>query len=69
MSEEEEANLKDKEFARYMQLFDRRLIKGQALATHLVQEGIIPFTEEEISAIDDEFQPDDVNNIEDLSEA
>jgi len=69
MSEQEEADIKDKEFARYMQLFDRHLIKGQALATHLVQEGIIPFTEDEISAIDDDFQPDEISNIKDLSEA
>lgn len=69
MTEQEEADIKDKEFQRYMQLFDRHLIKGQALATHLVQEGIIPFTDEEINDIDDDFQPDETNNIEDLSEA
>ena len=51
-----------------MQLFDRQLIKGKALATHLAQEGIIPYTEEEIAAIDDDFRPDDVNNVEDLAE-
>ena len=69
LSELEENDLKDKEFARYMQLFDRHLLKGQALATHLTQEGIIPFTEEEINAIDDDFNPDEMNNVEDLSEA
>ena len=69
MTEQEEADIKNKEFARYMQLFDRHLIKGQALATHLVQQGIIPFTEEEISDIDDDFQPEEMNNIKDLSEA
>ena len=69
MTEQEEADIKDKEFARYMQLFDRHLIKGQALATHLVQEGIIPFTEDEINEIDDDFQPDEMNDIRDLSEA
>lgn len=69
MTEAEEADIKDKEFQRYMQLFDRHLMKGQALATHLVQEGIIPYTEEEINDIDDDFQPEETNNIEDLSEA
>lgn len=68
LDEKEEAELKEKKFSCYMQLFDRQLIKGKALATHLAQEGIIPYTEEEIAAIDDDFRPDDVNNVEDLAE-
>lgn len=68
LDEKDEAELKEKKFSCYMQLFDRQLMKGKDLATHLAQEGIIPYTEEEIAAIDDDFKPDDVNNVEDLAE-
>ena len=66
MSEKDEAEIKDKQFNRYIQLFDRRLIKGQAMATHLAQEGIIPYTDEEIADINDDFNPDEYNSAEEL---
>lgn len=66
MSEKDEAEIKDKQFSRYIQLFDRRLIKGQAMATHLAQEGIIPYTDEEIADINDDFNPDEYNSAEEL---
>lgn len=66
MSEKDEAEIKDKQFSRYIQLFDRRLIKGQAMATHLAQEGIIPYTDEEIADINDDFEPENYSNEEDL---
>jgi phage-related protein (TIGR01555 family) len=69
LSEEEEADIKDKAFARYMQLFDRRLMNGKAVATHLTQEGIVTYTEDEIEDIDEDFIQNDFDNVEDLSEA
>lgn len=66
MSEKDEAEIKDKQFSRYIQLFDRRLIKGQAMATHLAQEGIIPYTDEEIADINDDFNPDEYKSAEEL---
>lgn len=67
MSEKDEAEIKSKKFADYMQLYDRGLIKGQAVATHLAQDGIIPYTEEEIAEIDDDFAQE-YSNINDLVE-
>lgn len=66
MSEKDEAEIKDKQFNRYIQLYDRQLMKGQALATHLAQDGIIPYTDEEIADINDDFKPDEYNNAEEL---
>lgn len=66
MSEKDEADIKSKKLADYLQLVDRQIMTKQQCAEHLTEDGIVLFSPEEISSISDEFEPNDYNNVEDL---
>lgn len=66
MSEKDEADIKSKKLADYLQLSDRQILTKKQVAQHLTEDGIVLFSDEEIAQIQDEFQPDDYNNVEDL---
>lgn len=66
MSEKDEAEIKSRKVADYLQLVDRQIMTKKQVAEHLTEEAIILFSPEEISGISDDFEPDDYNNVEDL---
>lgn len=66
MSEKDEAEIKSRKVADYLQLVDRQILTKQQCAQHLTEDGIVLFSPEEISNISDEFEPNDYNNVEDL---
>ena len=66
MSEKDEAEIKSKKLADYLQLVDRQIMTKQQCAEHLTEDGIVLFSPEEVAGISDEFEPDDYNNVEDL---
>lgn len=66
MSEKDEAEIKSKKLADLLQLFDRQLLTKQQLAQKLTEDNIVCFSEEEINTLDDDFKPDDIDNIDDL---
>lgn len=66
MSEKDEAEIKSRKLADYLQLSDRQIMTKQQVAQHLTEDGIVLFSPEEIAAIDNTFEPDNYNNIEDL---
>lgn len=66
MSEKDEAEIKSKKLADYLQLVDRQIMTKQQCAQHLTEDAIVLFSPEEISGISNEFEPDDYNNVEDL---
>lgn len=66
MSEKDEAEIKSKKLADYLQLVDRQIMTKQQCAEHLTEDGIILFSPEEVANISNEFEPDDYSNVEDL---
>lgn len=66
MSEKDEAEIKSKKLADYLQLVDRQILTKQQCATKLTEDNIVNFSEEEIAGISNEFEPDNYNNAEDL---
>ncbi len=66
MSEKDEAEIKSRKLTDYLQLFDRQIFTKQQVAQHLTEDGIVLFSPEEIASIDNTFEPDNYNNIEDL---
>lgn len=66
MSEKDEAEIKSKKLADYLQLVDRQIMTKQQCAEHLTEDGIVLFSPEEVAGISNEFEPDDYNNVEDL---
>lgn len=66
MTEKDEADINSKKTADYLQLCDRQIMTKQQVARKLTEDGYILFSEEEIEAIDNDFNPDETTNIEDL---
>lgn len=66
MSEKDEADIKSKKLADYLQLVDRQIMTKKQCAIKLTEDNIVNFSEEEIAGISDEFEPDNYNNAEDL---
>ena len=66
MTEKDEADINSKKTADYLQLCDRQIMTKQQVARKLTEDGYILFSDEEIEAIDNDFNPDDTANIEDL---
>ena len=66
MTEKDEAEIKSKKLADYLQLVDRQIMTKQQCAQKLTEDGIIEFSEEEIAAISNEFEPENYGNAEDL---
>lgn len=66
MSEKDEAEIKSRKLADFLQLSDRQIMTKRQVAQKLTEEGIVLFSDEEIAAIDDTFEPDNYNNVEDL---
>ena len=66
MSEKDEAEIKSKKLADYLQLVDRQILTKRQCAVKLTEDNIINFSEEEIAGISDDFEPDKYNNAEDL---
>lgn len=66
MSEKDEAEIKSRKLTDYLQLFDRQIFTKQQVAQHLTEDGIVLFSPEEIASINNTFEPDNYNNIEDL---
>lgn len=68
MSEKDESEIKSRKLADYLQLTDRQIMTKQQVAQHLTEDGIVLFSDEEIAAISNEFEPENYNNVEDLLE-
>ena len=66
MTEKDEADINSKKTADYLQLCDRQIMTKQQVARKLTEDGYILFSDEEIEAIDDDFNPDETTSIEDL---
>ena len=66
MTEKDEADINSKKTADYLQLCDRQIMTKQQVARKLTEEGYILFSDEEIEAIDDSFNPEETTDIEDL---
>ena len=66
MSEKDEAEIKSRKLADYLQLVDRQILTKQQCATKLTEDNIVNFSEEEIASISNEFEPDNYTNAEDL---
>lgn len=66
MSEKEQAEINSRKLADYLQLSDRQIMTKQMVAQKLTEDGYILFSEKEINEIDDSFNPDDYENIDDL---
>lgn len=66
MTEKDEADINSRKTADYLQLADRNIMTKQQVARKLTEDGYILFSDEEIEAIDNDFNPDDTANIEDL---
>lgn len=66
MTEKDEADINSKKTADYLQLCDRQIMTKQQVARKLTEDGYILFSDEEIEAIDNDFNPEDAANIEDL---
>lgn len=67
MTEKDDAEIKSKKLADYMQLVDRQIMTKQQCAQKLTDNGIVSFTDEEIAGISNDFEPADYNNIDDLA--
>lgn len=66
MSEKDMSEINSRKLADYLQLVDRQIMTKKQVAQKLTEENIVLFSEEEIAAIDDEFEPENYNNVEDL---
>ena len=66
MSEKDEAEIKSKKLADYLQLVDRQILTKQQCAIKLTEDNIVNFSEEEIAGISNEFEPESYANAEDL---
>ena len=66
MSEKDEADIKSKKLADYLQLVDRQIMTKKQCAIKLTEDNIVNFSEEEIAGISDEFEPDKYDKAEDL---
>lgn len=66
MTEKDEAEINSKKTADYLQLCDRQIMTKQQVAKKLTEDGYILFSDEEIEAIDNDFNPDETTDIEDL---
>lgn len=66
MTEKDEAEINSKKTANYLQLCDRQIMTKQQVARKLTEDGYILFSDEEIEAIDNDFNPDETTDIEDL---
>lgn len=66
MSEKDEAEIKSKKLADYLQLLDRQILTKQQCATKLTEDNIVSFSEEEIAQISNDFEPDKYSKAEDL---
>lgn len=66
MSEKDEAEIKSRKLADYLQLADRQIMTKKQVAQKLTEEGIVLFSDEEIAAIDDTFEPENYNSPDDL---
>lgn len=66
MSEKDEAEIKSKKLADYLQLVDRQILTKQQCAIKLTEDNIVNFSEEEIAGISNEFEPENYANAEDL---
>lgn len=66
MSEKEQAEINSRRLADYLQLADRQIMTKQQVAQKLTEDGYILFSEEEISNIDNTFEPENYNSPEDL---
>lgn len=66
MSEKDEAEIKSKKLADYLQLVDRQILTKQQCAIKLTEDNIVNFSEEEIASISNEFEPENYANAEDL---
>ena len=66
MSEKEQAEINSRKLADYLQLSDRQIMSKQMVARKLTEDGYILFSEEEIDQIDNDFNPDEYQKVEDL---
>lgn len=66
MTEKDEAEIKSKKLADMLQLVDRQIMTKRQCAEKLTEDGIVEFSEEEIAAISNEFEPENYGNAEDL---
>ncbi len=66
MSEKDEAEIKSKKLADYLQLLDRQMLTKQQCAQKLTEDGIVEFSQEEIANISDDFESENYNSAEDL---
>lgn len=66
MTEKDEAEIKSKKLADYLQLVDRQIMTKRQCAEKLTEDGIVEFSEAEIAAISNEFEPENYGNAEDL---
>ena len=66
MSEKDEAEIKSKKLADYLQLLDRQILTKQQCAIKLTEDNIVSFSEEEIAQISNDFEPDNYSKAEDL---
>ena len=66
MTELEQADVNNKKLADYLQLADRNIMTKQQVARKCTEDGYILFSDEEIEDIDNDFNPDEMNGVEDL---
>lgn len=66
LTEKEQAEVNSRKTADYLQLSDRQIMTKKQVARKLTEDGYVLFSDEEIEAIDDGFNPEDTANIEDL---
>lgn len=66
MSEKDEAEIKSRKLADYLQLVDRQIMTKQQAAQKLTEDGIVLFSEEEIAGIDNTYEPENYSNPDDL---
>ena len=66
MTELEQADVNNKKLADYLALCDRQIMTKQQVARKCTEDGYILFSDEEIEDIDDEFNPDEMNGVDDL---
>lgn len=66
LTEKEQAEVNSRKTADYLQLSDRNIMTKRQVARKLTEDGYVLFSDEEIEAIDDSFNPDDAATIEDL---
>lgn len=66
MSEKDQAEINSRKLADYLQLSDRQIMTKQMVARKLTEDGYILFSEEEIEEINNDFNPDEYQKVEDL---